>query len=41
MEYIVTGNVKDYKQSKVQAVLPDEFIKLVSGEENLGVWKIK
>ncbi len=37
MEYIVTGNVKDYKQSKVQAVLPDEFIKLVSGEENLGV----
>lgn len=37
MEYIVTRNIKDYKQSKVQAVLPDEFIKLVSGEENLGV----
>lgn len=30
MEYIVTRNIKDYKLSKVQAVLPDEFIKLVS-----------
>lgn len=32
MNYIVTRNIKDYKRSKVQAVLPDEFMQLVSGE---------
>lgn len=37
MDYIVTRNIKDYKESKIKAVLPDEFIKLVSGEENLGI----
>ncbi len=37
MEYIVTRNIKDYKKSKVLAVLPDKFIKLISGEENLVV----
>ena len=32
-------NVKDYQESKIKAVLPDEFIRLVSDEENPGVWK--
>ena len=33
MNYIVTRNVKDYKQSKVKALLPDDFVKLVSQDE--------
>ena len=33
MDYIVTRNVKDYKQSKVKALLPDDFVKLVSQDE--------
>lgn len=30
MDYIVTRNIKDYEQSKVKALLPDELLKLVS-----------
>ena len=37
IDYIVTRNIKDYKESKIKAVLPDEFIRLVSGEESPGV----
>lgn len=37
IDYIVTRNIKDYKESKIKAVLPDEFISLVSGEESPGV----
>lgn len=33
MEYIVTRNIKDYKNSKVQAMLPDEFIRMVTSNE--------
>ena len=33
MDYIVTRNVKDYKQSKVKTLLPDDFVKLVSQNE--------
>ena len=33
MEYIITRNIKDYKNSKVQAMLPDEFIKMVTSYE--------
>ena len=33
MNYIVTRNVKDYKQSKVKALLPDDFVKLVTQNE--------
>lgn len=33
MDYIVTRNVKDYKQSKIKALLPDDFVKLVSQNE--------
>ena len=29
MDYIVTRNIKDYANSRVQAVLPDDFIKLM------------
>ena len=29
MDYIVTRNIKDYRQSKVSTLLPDDFIKLV------------
>lgn len=29
MDYIVTRNINDYRKSKVQAILPDEFIKIV------------
>lgn len=28
--YIVTGNIKDYLQSNVSAILPDAFVKLLS-----------
>ena len=28
-EYIVTRNIKDFQQSKIKAVLPEEFIKIV------------
>ena len=37
MDYIVTRNIKDYKKSKIKAVLPDEFIKLVSSEDSPSV----
>ena len=30
VEYIVTRNIKDYEKSKVSAILPDEFIKMIS-----------
>ena len=33
MDYIVTRNIKDYEQSKVKALLPDDFISLVSQDE--------
>ena len=33
MDYIVTRNIKDYKQSKVKALLPDDFVKFVSQDE--------
>lgn len=33
MDYIVTRNIKDYEQSKVKVLLPDDFIKLVSQDE--------
>ena len=33
MDYIVTRNIKDYKYSKVKALLPDELLKLVSQNE--------
>lgn len=36
MDYIVTRNIKDYRESKVQAVLPDNFIKLASGGDSSG-----
>ena len=29
MDYIVTRNVKDYENSQVRVLLPDDFIKLV------------
>ena len=33
IDYIVTRNIKDYKQSKVRALLPDDFVKLVSQDK--------
>ena len=33
MDNIVTRNIRDYEKSKVKALLPDEFIKLVSQNE--------
>lgn len=33
MDYIVTRNIKDYEKSKVKVLLPDDFIKLVSQDE--------
>lgn len=33
MDNIVTRNTKDFEKSKVRALLPDEFIKLVSQNE--------
>ena len=33
MDYIVTRNVKDFAQSKIQAILPDDFMKLIMNEE--------
>lgn len=35
MQYIVTRNIKDYVHSKVPAVLPEEFLKLLSESENM------
>lgn len=32
MDYIVTRNIKDYEQAKVNALLPDELLKLVSND---------
>ncbi|MCM1133984.1 MAG: PIN domain-containing protein [Clostridium sp.] len=32
INYIITRNIKDYEKSKVQAILPDEFIGLVTGD---------
>lgn len=33
IDYIVTRNIRDYKESKIKAILPDEFIKLVTNED--------
>lgn len=33
MDYIVTRNIKDYEKSKVKALLPEDFIKLASQDE--------
>lgn len=33
MDYIVTRNIRDYENSKVKALLPDELLKLVSRNE--------
>ncbi|WP_251207009.1 PIN domain-containing protein [Acetatifactor aquisgranensis] len=33
MDYIVTRNVKDFEQSKIKAVLPDDFMKLIMNDE--------
>ena len=33
VDYVVTRNIKDYEQSKVRALLPDDYIKLVSQDE--------
>lgn len=33
MDYIVTRNIKDYKLSKVKALLPEDFVKLVLQNE--------
>ncbi len=30
IDYIVTRNIKDYTQSKVEAILPDKFISMLS-----------
>lgn len=30
--YIVTCNVKDFRQAKIPAVTPDVFIKIITGE---------
>lgn len=29
MDYIITRNVKDYRQGMVRAILPDDFISLI------------
>lgn len=33
MDYIVTRNIKDYEQSKVKAILPEDFIHFISYDE--------
>lgn len=33
MDYIVTRNIRDYGFSKIRALLPDELLKLVSGDK--------
>lgn len=33
MDYIVTRNIKDYEKSKVQAILPNQLIKMVSQDD--------
>lgn len=33
MDYIVTRNIKDYATSKVQAILPEEFINFIQQSE--------
>lgn len=30
IDYIVTRNIKDYEKSKVQAILPEQFFKIIS-----------
>lgn len=30
IDYIVTRNIKDYEKSKVQAILPEQLIKMIS-----------
>ena len=32
MDYIVTRNIKDYQNSSVKAILPDDFISLMEEE---------
>ena len=32
MDYIVTGNIKDYQNGSVKAILPDAFISLMEEE---------
>lgn len=33
IDYIVTRNIKDYEKSKVQAILPNQLIKMVSQDD--------
>ena len=33
MDYIVTRNIRDYEKSKIQAILPEEFIKMITQDE--------
>ena len=33
MDYIVTRNIRDFEQSKIQAVLPDDLMKIVMNRE--------
>ena len=33
MQYIVTRNIRDYQNSKVKAILPDDFLNLITGNE--------
>lgn len=33
IDYIVTRNIKDYEKSKVHAILPDEFIKMIAQDQ--------
>lgn len=33
MDYIITRNIKDYKYSKIKAIVPDDFIQLISQNE--------
>ncbi len=33
MDYIVTRNIKDYEKSKVQAILPDQLLKMLSPDD--------
>ena len=33
MDYIITRNIRDYEKSKIQAILPEEFIKMITQDE--------
>lgn len=32
MDYMITGNVKDYQQGMIKAISPDDFIALINGK---------